>query len=179
VPALEMERPDGASPTTGGTSGPNGGQHLETYYSDQIMARWSAHRSISLLLPNQIVVPKQTARTGRSAYGPFIFGVTLGYISPTLRFAMGVVLALIDAGISCTTTPVPVRRRPAGTRVRAGGLIRATVDIRWGPDRPPHTPPNSARAAMGLAPVRSIPGLTCPRRSPPRLCHSSPPKSVD
>jgi hypothetical protein len=88
---------------------PTAGQHLKTYYFDQIMARWSAHRSITLLLPNQIDVSKQTARTGRSAYGPFIFGVTLAYISPTLRFAMGVVFALIDGGISCTTTPVPVR----------------------------------------------------------------------
>ena len=35
-----------------------------------------------------------------AAYGPFIFGVMLAYISPLLFFAMGVVFALIAGGIS-------------------------------------------------------------------------------
>ena len=35
-----------------------------------------------------------------AAYGPFIFGVMLAYISPLLFFSMGVVFALIAGGIS-------------------------------------------------------------------------------
>jgi hypothetical protein len=67
VPAQEMEKPDRWVTDDGGDIGTQlPGQHLATYCFDQTMTRWSAHRSIFLLLPNQIGVSEQAARACRS-----------------------------------------------------------------------------------------------------------------
>jgi len=47
-----------------------------------------------------------------AAYGPFIFGARLAYISPTPFFAMGVVYALIAGEISWYHYARPGAERP-------------------------------------------------------------------